>query len=331
MDQVVAHNEIISTCKVDSGTSWLFALTFSIFVVSKFVKEGKLPHLLFYGPPGTGKTSTAVALAHTIFGKFQEVGEEGKDLFLLSSVPPPIGGQFNSSKVLELNASDERGIEVVREQIKTFASTKTFANANGSSGAGSDLKLIILDEADAMTGAAQNALRRVMEKHVRNVRFVIICNYVGQIIPALQSRCTRFRFAPLPLECLRDRIAHVAAGEGIVVEEAAKEALIRIANGDMRRVLNVLQAASAAFSPAPITEDAIYAVTAAPHPADMKRILDCLLNEELPSAHAQLSKLQKERALALADVIREVFELLGGIHLPVPMRIFLTQRMAEIE
>ncbi len=231
--------------------------------------------------------------------------------------------------MLELNASDERGIDMVREQIKTFASTKTFANPTASSK--SDLKLIILDEADAMTSAAQNALRRVMEKHVRNVRFIIICNYVGQIIPALQSRCTRFRFAPLPLPCLRERIDLVARGEGIVVEEEAREALIRIANGDMRRVLNVLQAAAAAFSPVPIGEDAIYAVTAAPHPADMRRALTCLLNEELPAAHLQLSKLQKERALALTDVIREIFGLLGQMELPSPMRIFLTQKMAEIE
>ncbi len=231
--------------------------------------------------------------------------------------------------MLELNASDERGIDVVREQIKTFASTKTFANPAACTQ--TDIKLIILDEADAMTSAAQNALRRVMEKHVRNVRFIIICNYVGQIIPALQSRCTRFRFAPLPLDCLRDRMAFVARGEGILIEEGAKEALIRIANGDMRRVLNVLQAASAAFSPASIGEDAIYAVTAAPHPADMKRVLSCLLNEELPGAYAQLAKLQKERALALADVIREVFGLLGTMEMPAAMRIFLTQKMAEIE
>lgn len=176
--------------------------------------------------------------------------------------------------VLELNASDERGIDVVREQIKTFSATKTF-----SSSAGNVLKLVILDEADAMTSAAQNALRRVMEKYVRNVRFIIICNYVGQIIPPLQSRCTRFRFAPLPLACLQERMDFVIEHEGISASLEAKNALIRIANGDMRRVLNVLQAAAAAFYPAEINEDAIYAVTAAPHPTDMQRILDWLTND----------------------------------------------------
>ena len=174
--------------------------------------------------------------------------------------------------VLELNASDERGIDVVRDQVKTFAATKTFNNS-------SDLKLIILDEADAMTSAAQNALRRVMEKYVKNVRFIIICNYVGQIIPPLQSRCTRFRFAPLPHNCLMERIDHVIEKEGLRVSSGAKESLIRIANGDMRRVLNVLQAAAAAFQPQEIDEDAIYAVTAAPHPTDMQRVLEWLTND----------------------------------------------------
>lgn len=187
--------------------------------------------------------------------------------------------------VLELNASDERGIDVVREQIKTFAGTQTF-NTKSSN----NLKLVILDEADAMTSAAQNALRRVMEKYVRNVRFIIICNYVGQIIPPLQSRCTRFRFAPLPLKCLRERMDHVISCEGIKVTEEARGALIRIANGDMRRVLNVLQAATAAFHPKIIDEDAIYAVTAAPHPTDLQRILDWLTNDHYDISQSFNSK-----------------------------------------
>ena len=232
--------------------------------MDKFISQGKLPHLLFYGPPGTGKTSTANALAHNIFGK-----------------------KYHSSMVLELNASDERGIDVVRDQIKTFAATRTFSSTTTQSG---DLKLVILDEADAMTSAAQNALRRVMEKYVRNVRFIIICNYVGQIIPPLQSRCTRFRFAPLPFDCLMDRMNHVIKQEGIKVSDEAKSALIKIANGDMRRVLNVLQAATAAFHPKLIDEDAIYSVTAAPHPADMQRILDWLSNDHYDISQSFTSK-----------------------------------------
>lgn len=248
--------------------------------------------------------------------------------------------------VLELNASDERGIDVVREQIKTFAATRTFSNKPASS----DLKLVILDEADAMTSAAQNALRRVMEKYVKNVRFIIICNYVGQIIPPLQSRCTRFRFAPLPYNCLQERMNFVIKEEGIAVSSEAKDALIRIANGDMRRVLNVLQAAAAAFHPKTIDEDAIYAVTAAPHPTDLQRILDWLTNDHYDISQSfnskprsygisytylhfvDIQKLQKEKSLALSDVIREIFDLsYAHLDLSIPSKIYLTKKLADIE
>ena len=251
--------------------------------MDKFISQGKLPHLLFYGPPGTGKTSTAVALAHNIFGKLNQFlfhahthTHTHTHIITIIIIMIYLGTSYHSSMVLELNASDERGIDVVREQIKTFAATKTF---NKTAAGSNDLKLVILDEADAMTSAAQNALRRVMEKYIRNVRFIIICNYVGQIIPPLQSRCTRFRFAPLPLDCLQERMDFVINQEGLTVSSQAKSALVRIANGDMRRVLNVLQAAAAAFYPKEIDEDAIYAVTAAPHPTDLQRILDWLTND----------------------------------------------------
>ncbi len=144
--------------------------------------EDRLPHLLFYGPPGTGKTSTILACARKLYGKNL------------------------SSMVLELNASDDRGINVVRDEIKTFCSTKQLFS--------SGFKLVILDEADAMTNVAQNALRRVIEQYTRNVRFCIICNYVGKIIPAIQSRCTRFRFAPLQEAHIQSRLQFILDQEG---------------------------------------------------------------------------------------------------------------------
>jgi replication factor C subunit 3/5 len=138
--------------------------------------------MLLYGPPGTGKTSTVLAVARALYG---------------SNAP---------AMVLELNASDDRGIGVVRQQIVDFASTRTiFSNT---------FKLIILDECDAMTKDAQFALRRVIEKYTRNARFCLIGNYASKIIPALQSRCTRFRFPPLPDADVRERVAHVAQAEG---------------------------------------------------------------------------------------------------------------------
>lgn len=149
--------------------------------VSRLTKEDRLPHLLLHGPPGTGKTSTILALARQLYGP-----------------------SFRNM-TLELNASDERGIDVVRSQISDFASTKRIFSTG--------FKLIVLDECDAMTKDAQFALRRVIEKYTRNTRFCLICNYVSKVIPALQSRCTRFRFAPLPKECVLERLRAVADSE----------------------------------------------------------------------------------------------------------------------
>ncbi|KPP57531.1 hypothetical protein Z043_124734, partial [Scleropages formosus] len=150
--------------------------------IQKFISEDRLPHLLFYGPPGTGKTSTILACARQLY----------KDK------------EFNSM-VLELNASDDRGIDVVRGPILSFASTRTIFKKG--------FKLVILDEADAMTQDAQNALRRVIEKFTENTRFCLICNYLSKIIPALQSRCTRFRFGPLSQDQIIPRLEHVIQQE----------------------------------------------------------------------------------------------------------------------
>ncbi|KAG8195094.1 hypothetical protein JTE90_013572 [Oedothorax gibbosus] len=187
LDDLIAHEDIIRT-------------------INKFMKEDKLPHLLFYGPPGTGKTSTILACA--------------KQIYSPAEMP---------SMVLELNASDDRGIGVVREQILSFASTRTIFK--------SGFKLIILDEADAMTNDAQNALRRVIEKFTENTRFCLICNYLSKITPAIQSRCTRFRFGPLSNKQILPRLEHVIKEEKLEVTEDGQKALMDLAQGDMRKSL----------------------------------------------------------------------------------------------
>lgn len=323
---VISHGDIISTC---TRTSLPPSQQLSCPVVRRFVREGKLPHLLFYGPPGTGKTSTACSLANEIFGRERP------------------------SMVLELNASDERGIGVVREQIKSFAATRTLSLSPTASTVAS-FKLIILDECDAMTSAAQNALRRgtwwrqnllthpnhptdaVMEKYVKNVRFILICNYVGQMIPALQSRCTRFRFAPIPAPALGERLAKVAQAEGLAISDAAREAVTRLAGGDMRRILNVLQAAASAVTeggPQVISDDLIYAVTATPHPADLDRIFQTLLTQtDLAAAVSLVRQLQVARGLATVDIVRAMFERLARVQPGgEEMRIGLTRLLADIE
>ena len=154
-----------------------------VSILSNLIDSENLPHLLLYGPPGTGKTSTIVATAKRMYGS----------------------AAAYKSMTLELNASDARGIDVVRNEIKEFAGTKQLFNKG--------VKLIILDEADAMTQDAQFALRRIIEKYTKNARFCLICNYVSKIIPALQSRCTRFRFAPLKREHIQGRLEEIAAKE----------------------------------------------------------------------------------------------------------------------
>lgn len=200
--------------------------------INRFVDTNRLPHLLLYGPPGTGKTSTILALARRIYG-----------------------ADNVRQMVLELNASDDRGIDVVREQIKTFASTRQIfsvgagQNNGGASGASATapagFKLIILDEADAMTSAAQMALRRIMEKYTAHTRFCIIANYAHKLSPALLSRCTRFRFSPLREPDIRSLVDRVIDEEGVKIMPEATDALVRLGKGDMRRALNVLQACHA--------------------------------------------------------------------------------------
>ncbi|KAL1923137.1 uncharacterized protein VTP21DRAFT_9513 [Calcarisporiella thermophila] len=265
--------------------------------IERFIDENRLPHLLFYGPPGTGKTSTILACARKLYG-----------------------AQWRSM-VLELNASDERGIDVVREQIKGFASTRTIFS--------SGFKLIILDEADSMTQAAQAALRRVIEKYTRNVRFCIICNYVSKIIPAIQSRCTRFRFAPLEINQIESRLNYIVQQEGVNITEDGKRALLKLTNGDMRRALNVLQSAHAAYDR--IDESEIYSCTGNPHPRDIQQIVDWMLQNEFTTAYSNISKMKTEKGMALQDIITEVHEFVEQIGFPGPARIYLFEKLAELE
>lgn len=170
-----------------------------------------------------------------------------------------------------------------------------------------------------------------MEKYVKNVRFILICNYVGQIIPALQSRCTRFRFSPLPIVALRSRLDLVIMNESLSMTEPAKDAVIKLANGDMRRILNILQAASTACSGV-ISDDLIYSVTATPHPADLDRIFHTLLDQtDFTSAISTINQLKLSRGLALVDILLAMFDRVAEISIPDDMRIFLTRQLAEIE
>lgn len=185
-----------------------------VSALSKDVMSGNLPHLLFYGPPGTGKTSAILALCRDMFGN-----------------------NFRD-RVLELNASDERGIAVVREKVKDFA--KTLVSFKTQIPA---FKVIILDEADSMTFDAQAALRRIMETYSTNTRFCIICNYVYRIIEPLASRCAKFRFKPISPQEAKNRLMSICKQENLSCDSEALDILIQRTEGDLRKSINYLQSA----------------------------------------------------------------------------------------
>ncbi|GAB4844153.1 Subunit of heteropentameric Replication factor C (RF-C) [Ancistrocladus abbreviatus] len=268
--------------------------------IDRLTSENRLPHLLLYGPPGTGKTSTILAVARKLYGN-----------------------QFHNM-ILELNASDDRGIDVVRQQIQDFASTQSF-----SFGTKSHVKLVLLDEADAMTKDAQFALRRVIEKYTKNTRFSLICNHVNKIIPALQSRCTRFRFAPLDSVHVTERLKHVIEAERLDVTESSITALVRLSNGDMRKALNILQSTHMASQQ--ITEEAVYLCTGNPLPKDIEQISYWLLNESFATSFARISEMKTRKGLALVDIIREVTMFVFKIKMPSDIRVQLINDLADIE
>ncbi|XP_013102568.2 replication factor C subunit 5 [Stomoxys calcitrans] len=270
-----------------------------ISTINRFINQKQLPHLLFYGPPGTGKTSTILACAKQLYTP----------------------AQFKSM-VLELNASDDRGIGIVRGQILNFASTRTIFSGT--------FKLIILDEADAMTNDAQNALRRIIEKYTENVRFCVICNYLSKIIPAVQSRCTRFRFAPLTPEQILPRLDKIVEMENLNVTDDGKKALMILSKGDMRKVLNVLQSTSMAFDV--VNEDNVYTCVGHPLRRDIERILETLLScKSFEQAYDDIQSIKSVKGLALEDILTELHLFIMRLELPMSVMNKIIIKMAAIE
>ncbi|QOU21074.1 Subunit of heteropentameric Replication factor C (RF-C) [Brettanomyces bruxellensis] len=273
----------------------------TIQTIRKFAQDGRIPHLLFYGPPGSGKTSTIIALAREIYGKNYR------------------------NMVLELNASDDRGIDIVRDQIKNFASTRQIFS--------SGFKLVILDEADAMTNTAQNALRRIIEKYTKNTRFCILANYAHKINPALMSRCTRFRFSPLAISAIEERVDTVIKEEKLKIEKPAEKCLVTLSKGDMRKALNVLQACAAALDKPEdtISVDMIYECVGAPRPKSIEVILNAIMERDWTDSYSVMNKIRKTEGLALIDLIEGFMDILAKYELKPLTRIKMIQGLGDIE
>lgn len=276
-----------------------------INILTNLIDSDNLPHLLLYGPAGTGKTSTIQAAARRLYGTQARY----------------------KAMTLELNASDARGIDTVRNEIKEFAATQQLWQ--GAAKGAAAVKLIILDEADAMTSDAQFALRRIIEKYAKNARFCLICNYVSKIIPALQSRCTRFRFAPLAVEHMRDRLQDVAKAEQCQTTPDGIDAILRLSGGDMRRVLNLLQSTS--MSHEMVDEAAVYLTSGAPQPADIEQILKLLMNAPFERAWRDIVELCTTRGYAAADVLQELTTRVTALDLDAVTLANLLDGLSDVE
>jgi replication factor C small subunit len=265
--------------------------------LSSYVKSGNLPHLLFTGSAGVGKTTAAVTLAREFF----------KDSW-----------QMNFR---ELNASDERGIDVVRNQIKQFARTTPLGDA--------EFKILFLDEADALTTDAQAALRRTMESYAQTCRFILSCNYSSKIIDPIQSRCAIYRFKPLGEAAVKEEVHRIARKEGLSITKEAMDAIVYIAQGDMRKAINALQ--GAAIISNKIDDKMVYAITSTARPDEIDDLLKRSLGGDFDGAESVLAFLLHDRGIAPNELINQCYRAIVKMNLDRGLKVELIDHLGETD
>jgi len=265
--------------------------------VKNLTNSLNIPHLLFAGPAGVGKSTLALIIVKQLFS------------------------QTWKENYLELNASDERGIDVVRQKVKDFARTKALGNV--------PFKVIFLDEADALTREAQQALRRTMENYTTTCRFILSCNYSSKIIDPIQSRCAIFRFRLFEKKDL-DKIAHkIAADERLELTEAGLESLYELSEGDARRLINLLQSTSSISTK--ITEELVNTIIASAKPQDIKIVLEMALAGDFQQAREKMLDVMLKESISGIDTIKAIQKEIWNLQIEPEIKVKLTEKTGEAE
>ena len=265
--------------------------------VESLTSSLNIPHLLFAGPAGTGKSTLALIIVKSLY----------KDSW--------------RDNYLELNASDERGINVIREKVKNFARTKSLGNM--------PFKIIFLDEADALTPEAQQALRRTMENYSSTCRFVLSCNYSSKIIDPIQSRCAIFRFKLLEKKDIEKVIKKIAEGEKLAITPEAVEILYEGSEGDCRRCINLLQS-TASISPS-ITAELVSTILSNAKPKDIRVVLDYAISGDFQRAREKLLDIMLRESISGQDVIKAIQKEIWSIPVEPEIKVKLTEKTGEVE
>lgn len=277
-----------------------------VAVLKKSLEGADLPNLLFYGPPGTGKTSTILAAARELFGP-----------------------ELYKQRVLELNASDERGIQVVREKVKNFAQL-TVAGTRSDGKPCPPFKIIILDEADSMTAPAQAALRRTMEKESRTTRFCLICNYISRIIEPLTSRCSKFRFKPLANQIQHQRLLDICEKENLKYTNESIEALVRVSEGDLRKAITYLQSAARLNTEKEITEKAVIEIAGVVPTKITDNLLEICFKGTFEKLEVAVKNIVDE-GYAATQILGQLHEAIIDRDISDKQKSAITEKMAEVD